>query len=234
MRLAHRPLGAVDYDTARALQNSLRDERIAGRGADVLLTLEHDPPVLTAGRRATPEGLRDADGIQQRHVERGGEWTYHGPGQLVGYPIVAIAAWDLRVTEFVAGLETAMAAIVRDALERSGARPDGLVVGRRCGFPGTWVEGPRGIGKVGAVGVHFRRFVSIHGLALNLDPDPWGFDRIVPCGLSDEVLSVRTLIARYGGDEAATPTVEEAGRRLADLLPAAWRGELSAPSVAAG
>ncbi|MCP4867727.1 MAG: lipoyl(octanoyl) transferase LipB [Proteobacteria bacterium] len=230
MRLEHRHLGGVGYDTAWALQQELRAERIEGRGHDVLLTLEHDPPVLTAGRRATPEGLRDADGMQQRTVERGGEWTYHGPGQLVGYPIVAIGGWKLRVTDFVAGLETAMATIARRSMERSGAALDGVVIGRRCGFPGAWTHGPRGAAKLGAVGVHFRRFVSMHGLALNLDPDPWGFDRIVPCGLSDEVLSVRRLIARYDGDEAAVPNVEEAAGWLAELLPQAWRGEVEVPS----
>ena len=224
MILEHRHLGGVDYDTAWRLQRELREERLAGRGRDVLLTLEHDPPVLTAGRRATPAGLRNAEGIQQRTIERGGEWTYHGPGQLVGYPIVALGGWKLRVTDFVAGLETAMAVIARRA------RLDGVIVGRRCGFPGAWTSGPAGVAKLGAVGVHVRRFVSLHGLALNLDPEPWGFDRIVPCGLAEEVLSVRRLIARYDGDETATPTVSEGAAMVAELLPAAWRGEIAVPS----
>ncbi len=188
---------------------------MAGRGEDVLLTLEHDPPVLTAGRRATDAGLVDPDRFERRTIERGGEWTYHGPGQLVAYPIVAIRGWGLRVTEFVAGLETAMAALVAEAVP-------GVEVGRRCDFPGAWVRrAGADLAKVGAVGVHFRRFVSLHGLALNVDPDPWGFDAIVPCGLSDEV----TSIARLGGD---VPTIADAADRLAELLPAAWRGELRA------
>jgi lipoyl(octanoyl) transferase len=229
--LHHRHLGAVDYDTAWALQKELREVRMAGGGEDVLLTLEHDPPVLTAGRRATPDGLRNVGGMQTRRVERGGEWTFHGPGQLVGYPVVALRGWNLRAPDFVAGLEAAMAAIARAALEASGADCEGLVFGRRRGFPGAWAAGPGGLVKVGAVGVHFRRFVSIHGLALNLDPEPWGFAHIVPCGLEEEVISVRQLIVRYGGDPRATPTVRKAGSRLAELLPAAWRGTLTAPLV---
>jgi len=234
--LLHRHLGRLDYDTVWELQRGLRAQRLASEGSDTLLTVEHDPPVLTAGRRAVDTHLRvdrsqlARDGIQVRAVERGGDWTWHGPGQLVAYPIVALKAWNLRVTGFVEGLERAMAEVVRRTLERGAdpARCAELAIGRRCGFPGTWVR--RGDGsraKLGAVGVHMRRFVSLHGLALNLDPRPWGFDRIVPCGLQDEVSSVARLLEEIGGEPEAVPSVEEAAGWLADLLPRAWGEPLS-------
>jgi len=233
--LEHRPLGRADYDTTWALQRQLRDDRVAGRGADVLLTVEHDPPVLTAGRRSDEAGLRqsrealEAAGYQLRSVERGGEWTYHGPGQLVGYPIVAIRPRRLDVTAFVAGLEASMARITVRALERAGVDVEaaGIEVGRRCGYPGAWLQQGDRLAKLGAVGVHFRKFVSLHGLALNLDPEPWGFDRIVPCGLGDEVTSVRREIERAGGDVARLVTVAEAAGWLADALPEVWASATS-------
>lgn len=234
--LLHRPLGRADYDSVWALQRELREARIAGQGADVLLTVEHSPPVLTAGRRATEAGLREpraaleASGYQLRAIERGGEWTYHGPGQLVGYPIVAIQPRGLKVTRFVAGLEAAMLAVVRRGLLRASVDPSalGIELGRRPGYPGAWLRRGGRLAKIGAVGVHLRRFVSIHGLALNLDPVPWGFDRIVPCGLSDEITSLRREVTRAGGDEGAVLTVDEAAGWLVEELEAAWAG-LTAP-----
>lgn len=221
----------MDYDSAWSLQRQLRERRINGEGADVLLTLEHEPPVLTAGRRAHEDNLRlprealEQLGYQIRAVERGGDWTYHGPGQLVAYPIVALRERGLKVTGLVRGLEAAMAEVVRRCLvaadvdvQAAGLRLDWLE-----GFPGAWVfraDGSRA--KVGAVGVHIRRGVSLHGLALNLDPRPWGFDRIVPCGLQNEVTSVARLVCELGGDPARLPSLEEASRLLAVALPEAW------------
>ncbi len=218
--MIHRHLGALPYAEALALQRRLHAERLAGEGEDVLLTLEHRPGVLTGGRRAREENIVSsgealaAAGVERLRIDRGGDWTWHGPGQLVAYPIVRLKGWGLDVPAFVAGLELGMAGIATAALPTDAGR-----VGRRCGYPGLWIERPSGLEKLGAVGVHVRRFVSLHGLALNLDPDPWGFDHIVPCGLREPV----TSIARLGGQ---VPSVEEAADRLADLLPAAWRGEL--------
>lgn len=196
----------------------------------MLLTLEHDPPVLTAGRRAQEENLRqprealEALGFQLRAVERGGDWTYHGPGQLVGYPIVALRGRSLKVRGLVRGLEAAMAEVVERCLRAAGADPSSLRLGRLDGFPGCWVFRPDGgRAKVGAVGVHIRRGVSLHGLALNLDPRPWGFDRIVPCGLADEVTSVARLAAELGGDPAGLPALEPVAELLASALPRAWQ-----------
>ncbi len=230
MKLVHEHLGAVDYDTAWALQRRLHAERLAGRGRDTLLTLEHSPGVLTAGRRALDRNLRtsrdalEAEGVQVRDVERGGDWTWHGPGQLVAYPVLALKGWDLDVPAFVAGLESAMATIAQRALDRAGLE---LRAGRRCGYPGLWVLGD-GFVKLGAVGVHVRRFVTLHGLALNLDPEPWGFARIVPCGLKEPTSSLARLI----GSGERLPSVEQAGLELAELLPRLWRGELpAAPTI---
>jgi lipoate-protein ligase B len=230
--LVWRPLGRIHYDAARTLQGELRESRLRGEGEDVLLTLEHGP-VLTAGRRAQeanlllpPERLSKL-GVDIRHVERGGDWTFHGPGQLVAYPIVALRGWGLRVTDFVAGLERAMAALAADALRSCAVDPAdaGIEIGRRCGHPGTWAFRPgRAPAKIGAVGVHFVRFVSMHGLALNLDPRPWGFDWIVPCGLlGAEVSSVRRLVEEAGGDAARMPPLDAAARDLARILPLTWR-----------
>jgi lipoyl(octanoyl) transferase len=187
--------------------------------------------VLTAGRRAHEEHLRapradlEADGYQLRAVERGGDWTFHGPGQLVGYPIVGLRDRGLKVTGLVRGLEAAMADLVEAALRAAGvdlAAAD-VRLDRLQGFPGTWVFGPGDRrAKVGAVGVYIRRGVSMHGLALNLDPEPWGFDRIVPCGLSDDVTSLRRMVESLGGDVERLPTLERAATMLADRLPVAW------------
>jgi len=230
--LVHRPLGTMAYDEALAMQRQHRDELLEGRGDDLLLTVEHDPGVLTAGRRALPGELRlDARqleelGVQVRDVERGGSWTWHGPGQLVAYPVVALRRRQLKVPAFVAGLEWAMAQLLERVLARCSVDPAalGLRIGQLRGFPGTWVERADGTqAKVGAVGVHVRRFVSLHGMALNLRPEPWGFQWIVPCGLENiETTSAARLVTEFGGDTGALPTVEAAGVELAQLLPACW------------
>ena len=237
--LVHRELGAVDYDVVLALQQALREDLLAGRGEDVLLTLEHGP-VLTGGRRSVASDLlvpRDElarRGILLRKIERGGSWTWHGPGQLVAYPIVALSHWGIRVPDFVAGLESAMLELTEWALAEAGLDLEsrGWKLGRRCGFPGAWLRRPSGsFAKIGAVGLHFRRFVSIHGLAWNLDPEPWGFALIQPCGLTDEVTSVRRLCDELGGAAARLPSRVEAGHQLAVMLPLWWTGRRPACQV---
>ena len=231
--LSHRELGAAGYDDVLALQQGLREDLLEGRGEDVLLTLEHRPPVLTGGRRSAASDLLVAPeelarrGILLRKIERGGSWTWHGPGQLVAYPIVALSHWGVRVPEFVAGLESAMLDLTEWALAEAGVHLEGRgwKLGRRCGFPGAWLQRPNGnFAKVGAVGLHFRRFVSIHGMAWNLDPDPWGFELIQPCGLTDEVTSVRRLCDELDGDSERLPSRLQAGQQLAAVLPLRWLG----------
>ena len=229
--LEHRHLGTAPYDVAWALQREHRERVLGGQAGDLLLTVEHDPPVITAGRRSRSEHLRATEdelgqhGVQVRQSERGGSWTWHGKGQLVAYPIVALRGRKLRVPDFVAGLEAAMAAVVRQCFEAAGLRAtDGLRVGRRCRYPGLWVEAPgMGCAKLGAVGVHMHRFVSLHGLALNLDPEPWGFHWILPCGLAEETTTSVARVARaLGGDPASLPSVAEAADLLAGILPRCW------------
>jgi lipoate-protein ligase B len=235
-----RDLGSADFDESWELQRALREELLAGAGRDTLLTLEHVPPVVTGGRRASKQDLLlsseefAARGVSLRNIERGGSWTWHGPGQLVAYPIVELRRWGLRVPDFVAGLECCMLDLTSWALERVGVHLEeqGWQKGRRRGYPGAWLRRPSGdLVKIGAVGVHFRRFVSLHGLAWNLDPSPWGFDLIRPCGLRDEVTSVRRIADELGGDGARLPTRQEAAEKLGELLPRRWANDPTMPSV---
>ncbi len=212
--LEHRHLGRLRYQAAWALQHEIRSERIRRHRCDILLTVEHEP-VLTAGRRAQPEHLlRSAEslaelGVDLHYVERGGDWTWHGPGQLVAYPIVSLTERGLRVPEFVAVLEEAMADVARRV---AGSRQD-LDFGPRPGHPGLWASCDGRRLKIGAVGVHVERGVTMHGLALNLDPVPWGFELIVPCGLvGAETSSLRRLLGE------GIPTVDDAAGWLATAL----------------
>jgi lipoyl(octanoyl) transferase len=214
-RLDVRWLGRVDYRDAWALQKRLVDERVVGAIPDTVLLLEH-PRVLTLGRqadeshvRATPADLAD-HGIELIRVERGGEVTYHGPGQLVAYPIIALSQRGLLVRPLVRALEGAMI----DTCRALGVEAD-----RRDGHPGCWVEpaGPRPR-KIGAVGLRVERGVSYHGIALNVTVDLADFDLIDACGMPDVE---STSIAAEQGHAAASPTtesVEAAGALFAAAL----------------
>jgi lipoyl(octanoyl) transferase len=178
-----RRLGLVDYAEALALQRELVEERRAGRIGDTLLLLEH-PAVITLGARsrhlatnivAAPDVLAAA-GIQVHDTGRGGDVTYHGPGQLVGYPILDLRPHRQDVHRYVRDLEEAlMMAIARFGVR--GARIPGL--------SGVWV-GPEGReAKVAAIGVRISRWITSHGFALNVATDLRHFGFIVPCGISD-------------------------------------------------
>jgi lipoyl(octanoyl) transferase len=186
-------LGRVAYRDAWDLQKRLAAARAEGRIADQLLLLEH-PAVLTLGRGAdeshvlaTPDELARR-GIEVLRVERGGEVTYHGPGQLVAYPIVRLADRELLLRPFVRALEAALAETCASL---------GIEAGRRDGHPGCWVdpdgEAPR---KIGALGIRIERGTSYHGVALNVAPDLHDFDLIDPCGTPG---LVSTSIAAEGG-----------------------------------
>ena len=176
-------LGLAGYGETLELQRRLREARLEGQASDVLLLVEHAPTV-TLGRRAepgelliSPEELANR-GFQVHRIERGGKATYHGPGQLVGYPIVSLRDLKLSVPAFVRGLEGALIAYLGELC---------LDAERRDDYPGVWVRGR----KIAAVGVHLKRWVSIHGFALNLDPDLGHFETIIPCGIDGaEVTSV--------------------------------------------
>jgi lipoyl(octanoyl) transferase len=180
-----RRLGTVDYQTAWQLQRELADARIAG-GPDTLLLLEH-PSVYTAGRRTLPEE-RPVDDTPVVDTDRGGKITWHGPGQLVGYPIVGLAE-PLDVVNFVRRLEESMIKVCAGL---------GLETGRIEGRSGVWVP-PDGVAparKVGAVGIRVSRSTTLHGFALNCDCDLSAFSSIVPCGISDA--GVTSLTAELG------------------------------------
>jgi lipoyl(octanoyl) transferase len=193
-------LGRVVYDDAYRLQKRLVEARVADEIGDQLLLLEH-PPVLTLGRRSDPAHIRASDAelatraIEVARIERGGEVTYHGPGQLVAYPIVKLHDRGLLLRPFVRALEAAMA-------ETCAAH--GVAATRRDGHPGCWCDSdgpePR---KIGALGLRVERGVSYHGIALNVTVDLADFALIDPCGMPDVV---STSIAVERGDDDARPS----------------------------
>jgi lipoyl(octanoyl) transferase len=165
-------LGEVEYRDGVALQERLRERVQAGELPDLLLCLEH-PPVYTLGRRSDPadlplgEAFYRAQGIDVVRTDRGGKLTYHGPGQLVGYPI-------MRVGDVLAYLRRMEEAIVAALAE------EGVAAGPREGLTGVWVEDR----KIASIGVHVSRGVTTHGFAINVDNDLQPFEWVVPCGLA--------------------------------------------------
>jgi lipoyl(octanoyl) transferase len=186
-----RRLGRVPYGEALALQRSLVEERRGGRTRDLLLLLEH-PHVLTLGVRgdggrshilATPEALI-ARGVEVHEAGRGGDITYHGPGQVVGYPIIDLQPDRCDVHRYVRDLE---AVLIRTAADY------GIDAKRVDGLTGVWV----GRDKLAAIGVRIGRWVTSHGFALNVATDLGYFDLIVPCGIADRgVTSLARLLGR--------------------------------------
>ena len=196
-----RHLGRVPYAEGLQIQEQLVAERQAGRIVDVLLLLEHDP-VFTMGRNAraenvllSPEALR-AQGFGIFETGRGGDVTYHGPGQVVGYPILELPTDRRDVHRYVRDLEEVMIRACADY---------GVTATRIAGKTGTWV----GTEKVGAIGVRIARWVTSHGFALNVTNDLAPFALIVPCGIRDHGV---TSLSRLVGREVA---VDEAAGRLA-------------------
>ncbi|WP_344999809.1 lipoyl(octanoyl) transferase LipB [Tsukamurella soli] len=182
-----RNLGTVGYQEAWDLQHRLADQRADGEIGDVLLLLEH-PFTYTAGKRTQPED-RPVDGGEVIDVDRGGKITWHGPGQLVGYPIVALGA-PLDVVDYVRRIEQALIEVCRGY---------GLPVGRVAGRSGVWLpaDGARPERKVAAIGIRVTRGVTMHGFALNCDNTFAGFDAIIPCGIPDAgVTSISTELGR--------------------------------------
>jgi lipoyl(octanoyl) transferase len=194
-----RRLGTVDYASAWQLQRELAEARIAG-GADTLLLLEH-PPVYTAGKRTEPHE-RPVDGAPVIDTDRGGKITWHGPGQLVGYPIIGLAQ-PMDVINFVRRLEDSLIAVCASF---------GLQTGRVEGRSGVWVPGQDGrpARKIAAIGIRVARATTLHGFALNCDCDLDAFSSIVPCGISDA--GVTSLTAELGRrvtvDNVAEPVAE--------------------------
>jgi lipoyl(octanoyl) transferase len=194
-----RRLGTVDYQAAWQLQRELADARVAG-GPDTLLLLEH-PSVYTAGRRTLPEE-RPVDGTAVVDTDRGGKITWHGPGQLVGYPIIGMAE-PLDVVNFVRRLEESVIKVCAGL---------GLETGRIEGRSGVWVQsdGRRPARKIAAVGIRVSRATTLHGFALNCDCDLAAFSPIVPCGIADAGVTSLTaeLGRRVGVEDVMVPVAE--------------------------
>lgn len=201
-----RRLGSVDYLGAWQMQRELADARVAG-GPDTLLLLEH-PPVYTAGRRTEPHERPVSSDVPVVDVDRGGKITWHGPGQLVGYPIIGLVQ-PLDVVKFVRRLEDSLIAVCASF---------GLETGRVEGRSGVWVPGGDGrpARKIAAIGIRVARATTLHGFAVNCDSDLSAFTSIVPCGISDA--GVTSLTAELG----RRITVDE----VADVVAVAVRDSL--------
>jgi lipoyl(octanoyl) transferase len=225
--------GLVAYDEALVAQRWLRDAREDGSIPDVLLLLEH-PPTYTRGRRSTPEELPMAaewyemQGIAVHDTDRGGRVTYHGPGQLVAYPIVDLGAYGDDVHEYVRRLEQ----VAISALGEHGVPAQTIE-----GLTGVWTEGappggaaPRaesvqtsdGIGapppearKIGSIGVHVSRGVTTHGLSVNVSNDLQPFEWVVPCGI--EGCQVSSLSRELGAEQELAPFAETVAERYAEV-----------------
>lgn len=200
-----RRLGTVDYQTAWDLQRELADARVAG-GPDTLLLLQH-PPVYTAGRRTLAEE-RPADGTPVVDTDRGGKITWHGPGQLVGYPIIGLAE-PLDVVNFVRRLEESLITVCADL---------GLPTSRVEGRSGVWVAGDdvRPARKIGAIGIRVARATTLHGFALNCDCDLGAFGSIVPCGIADA--GVTSLTAELSHPVGVADVMDRVADAVLDAL----------------
>lgn len=230
MKLTVILLGTMPYGEALDLQRAVANARISGQiGDDVLLLVEH-PPVVTTGRGTKPghlvasEAQLRARGVELFEVERGGDITFHGPGQLVGYPIIDLKQhrrdlhWYLRSVEEV--IIQAMGSL-------------GLPCVRNPGLTGVWTAGPVGgaagrLRKIASIGVHARDWVTWHGFALNVSTDLSFFDLIVPCGISDVTMTTvqRELGPDFTGAEGVLHAVVDAfGNtfdRQAEITPVSW------------
>lgn len=222
--------GTVTYEAAREAQRRLAERRQAGEIPDVLLLLDH-PPVYTRGRRSTAEELPmgvewyEAQGIEVRDTERGGRVTYHGPGQLVAYPIVSLGPYGDDVHEFVRRLERVMIeALAEHGVEAAPIEGQtGVWVGRPVAGenPGP-AAGPSTLGarKIGSIGIHVSRGVTTHGLAINVNNDLQPFEWIVPCGI--EACAVTSLGRELGAEQdfaAFAATVVDRYAAVFDRVP---------------
>jgi lipoyl(octanoyl) transferase len=205
--------GQVAYEDARDLQKRLEVARHAGEIPDVLLLLEH-PPTYTKGRRTKPGelGMGEAwyrmQGIEVCETDRGGRVTYHGPGQLVGYPIVSLKEYGGRVKDYVCNLERLMI----DSLA-----PYDISAEVIEGLPGVWVGGgpPEGR-KIGSIGVHVNRGVTTHGFAINVNNDLQPFEWVVPCGI--EGVRMTSIGRELGEAQDMDSYLDVIARRFAEVF----------------
>jgi lipoyl(octanoyl) transferase len=223
--------GVVPYEEARELQQQLAARPQRGEIGDVLLLLEH-PPVYTRGRRSQPAELPmgaawyEAQGIEVLDTDRGGLVTYHGPGQLVAYPIVHLGAYGDDVHEFVRGLE-------RVTIESLGEH--GVPAQTIEGLTGVWTEGerpptpaPDPARKIGSIGLHVSRGVTTHGLAINVNNDLQPFEWVVPCGI--EGVAMTSLSRELGAEQDMGAFADTLVARYAEVFE---RDPVAGDSVAA-
>jgi lipoyl(octanoyl) transferase len=204
--------GLVPYEQAWERQRELHADVVAGRSPDTVLLLEH-PPVFTAGRRTEP-AERPFDGTPVIDVDRGGKITWHGPGQLVGYPIVRLPD-PIDVVAYVRRMEGVLLEVCAEL---------GLSAGRVEGRSGVWLPAAAGLPerKVAAIGIRVAQGVTLHGFALNCNPDLSWYDRIVPCGIPDAgVTSLSRELHRDVPVEEVLPIVERQLPALLDVVAAA-------------
>ena len=178
-------LGTVEYLTALELQRKIHSEVATGARANSLLLLEH-PSTYTAGKRTSTEE-KPTDGTPVIDVDRGGKITWHGPGQLVGYPIIKLAN-PHELVGFVREIEAALIDVCNYF---------GVAASRISGRSGVWIQDERGDRKIAAIGIRVATGVTMHGFALNVNPDLSAFSKIIPCGISDaEVTSLSKELGR--------------------------------------
>jgi lipoyl(octanoyl) transferase len=188
-------LGLIRYADALEVQQNLIQQRKEGAGQDTLLFAEH-PHVVTMGRNGKTQHILASDdvlartGIEFYETNRGGDVTYHGPGQVVGYPILDLREWKRDVRAYFRGLENTLIDALRELNVKAERIPD-------PGYEGVWVNGA----KIAAIGVHISRWITSHGFALNVNTDLSYFQYIVPCGLTKPVCSLRSLGCGASHDE---------------------------------
>jgi len=194
----------MEYQEAWDFQRTIHEEVASGSRPNTLLLLEH-PSVYTAGRR-TEAAERPADGTPVIDVDRGGRITWHGPGQLVGYPIVKLQK-PTELVGFVREIETALIKVCDDL---------GVATVRIDGRSGVWIQDERGDRKIAAIGIRVAKGVTMHGFALNVNPDLAAFGQIVPCGIADaDVTSLEIELGRSITIEEVVPLIE---RHILDSL----------------
>ena len=202
--ISTRNLGLVEYEAAWQLQREIQENVIAGTLPNTLLLLEHTP-VFTAGRR-TLDSDRPIDGTPVINVDRGGKITWHGPGQIVGYPIVKLKNGN-DVVGFVREIEEALIKVCHEF---------GVNAERYCERTGVWIRDAKGDRKLAAIGIRVAKGVTMHGFALNVNPDLSWFTRIVPCGIAGA--EVTSLSVELGRDISVDEILDSVTRNITAAL----------------
>jgi len=214
MKLEIVKLGRIDYGEALDIQEKLHGMRQRGEVGDILLLLEH-PPVLTLGRRGQHSNILlqikelEKLGVRTYEVNRGGDVTYHGPGQIVGYPIMDLACHGRDVKDYVWKIEEVFIGLLKDQYGITAYRDDGK-------YTGVWVDNS----KITAIGIAVRRWVTMHGFAFNVNTNLEHFKWITPCGITDKgVTSLQKILGRSLDFELVNSQVAESFGRVFGMEP---------------